>query len=442
MKRFSFITQGLMFLFFAGSIFLISCEDDSTDINDESEEGSDTTTREYYHVLGQLSGDTESSNYIASASDLTTGSLSFLGNGYEAQSAGTQGTLIFSSAHDDYLYAVDYHGGGKVDQYIVQSDGTYALGETYYYDVVLGTATARGTILDEETFAMYICNTEEEVDENGDVTRYKNIATIALLDLPDLTLRTTARDTFYLPESMYDEMPYPNCQRIEVPHLSGDKLYFGMTLKSAERSYKIYPSGVHTYVLDYPSLENGQVISTGLEVSATTNCDASNGMQADENGDIYQFTRYSDDYENFEETGGQAYFLRIIDGTYDNSYSFDIAQAVGENIVGMHWQYVGDGIGYAVVKDIDKENADETNLYNLVRVDLYNKTAVRLNTPYGNLMKVRGGIVEGDYYYYPITPDGGEAAVYQIDITSDSADAFTKGLEFDKGISMTVQGIL
>ena len=399
--------------------------------------------RSYYHILGKVQGDEKAANYIAAVSDLSSGSLSFLGNGMEAMSDGTRGTLIFSSAHDEYLYAVDYHGGGKVDQYIVQEDGKYAKGETFYYELALGSSTARGTILDKETFAVYITTSEAVVGDDGEtVEKYNSIVTIAILDLPGMTLRATIKDTLEFSPETYAESPISSCFRIETPCLAGDKLYFGMNVRTSGERTAIPSNGVETLVFDYPSLDNGQVIRSGLDISGTTNCDSSSGMEEDENGDVYQFTRYDDSYPTWDATGPQAYFLRMKNGIYDNTYSFDITAALGLNVIGMHWQYAKDGIGYAVIKDLDKVATEESNIYTLVRVDLYNKTAVKLNTPYGNQAKMRGGVIEGDYYYYAITPDAGEPAVYKIDITSTSPDAFEKGLEFDKGISMVVQGVL
>lgn len=424
-----------IFLLVVVVIFTPACEKESVD-NSKSE----VADKRFYHVTAQLTVDEVKSNYIVSTASLDTGSVSFLRNGYEAQASSTRGTLLFSSSSNNYVYAVDYHGGGKIDQYIVNEYGKYELGETFNYQVVLGDGSARGRVLDENTFAIYT-TTNKEVTIEG-VTKKQNIFALALLNLPELTIRKAVKDTFFLDDAIYEEFPLAYCMRIDVPCISGNKLYFGMHNETGNNNVK-RARGLRTFSYDYPSLENPKIIkATRTDYSGRTNCNFLNSMQEDENGDVYQLVRYDHNFPTWEQTDAQALFFKIKDGIYDESWVFDVVEATGKRLEAMYWQYIKDGIGYMFAIDLDAEDAEEVNKYTMVRVDLHNKTAVVMNVPLSSSeYRANTAVIKGDKYYFPLSVNGGEAAVYAFDVNSDSPDAFTKSLELDKGISLSINGL-
>ena len=93
------------------------------------------------------------------------------------------------------------------------------------------------------------------------------------------------------------------------------------------------------------------------------------------------------------------------------------------------WFYVGNVNGYVPFYDADLGIDSGVASWGVARIDLYNKTAVRLNLP-GNLwlQQYQSGVLGDDgLFYMAIAPLGGEGHIYKFDPKSSSADGFTLG---------------
>ena len=139
-------------------------------------------------------------------------------------------------------------------------------------------------------------------------------------------------------------------------------------------------------------------------------------MHVDSKNDIYQIT------------AAPSHILKITNGDYDNAYDFDLSAALSMNAGALGWFYVGDGIGYVPFYDIDRGSGSDVAAWGVARIDVYNKTAVKLNLPENLwLYQYQNGVVEDGIFYMAIAPLGGEGNIYMFDVTSDSPDAFTLG---------------
>lgn len=106
-----------------------------------------------------------------------------------------------------------------------------------------------------------------------------------------------------------------------------------------------------------------------------------------------------------------------------------------------------DSVIYGIVHDYSKpiQLEDEGgyygyNTWSIAKIDIYNKTAIKLDVPLSGLFTYESGVVSNGNFYMAISPIGGESYVYEFDPTSDEMDGFKKGLKIDGG-NVIVDGI-
>src|SRR5690606_16378603 len=183
--------------------------------------------------------------------------------------------------------------------------------------------------------------------------------------------------------------------RIDAPVVSNGKLYYGAAKSvydpiTAERGTMVYED-VETLVVDYPSLKNPTTLRTQVGgVAGSTNGYRTPVAHIDENGDTYQLV-----------TSGDVSILKISNGAYDTSYGkFDIKSLLGYNgQANTGWFYAGNGIGYIPVLNTDEGDSASSN-WGIVRVNLYTKTAVKMNVPLSLWLRQYqwASVIEGKLY--------------------------------------------
>ena len=102
----------------------------------------------------------------------------------------------------------------------------------------------------------------------------------------------------------------------------------------------------------------------------------------------------------------------------------------------------GNGIGYATYYDTELGSSESAAAWGVLRVDIYNKTAIKMNTPnnlYLNQYQY-AKVVDGKVYM-ALCPVGGEGNVYIFDSAVASADGFTVGATLKTGAGASYIGI-
>lgn len=409
------------------TLMAFSCEsnDDAPGIEDP-----DPSTERAYHLVLGSSSTGESATYTqgATVTELNdpTKTFSFSGFGYEIPS--TRTARLYSSNDGSTLFNLNY-GGGEISKYDYISGQNYSLDLTTDIQAVMGTAYPRWTKLDENFAMLHAVATENIYDDpNAESPVYQKTQatiTLALVNLETMSVIENTSFVYNLSDAEASQGIYVS--RIDAPVVANGKLYYGVAKSLYDpltdaRGTMVYES-VETLVIDYPSLENQTSISSNL-AQGSTNGYRTPVAHKDENGDTYQLV-----------TTGDVSIMKISNGTYDTSYGkFDIKSLLGHNAeANTGWFYVGNGIGYVPVLNTDLgDNA--SSYWDVVRIDIYNKTAITMNIPLDLWLRQYqwASVIEGKLYM-ALSSLGGEGNVYIFDPASGSADGFTKGAKLETG---------
>lgn len=413
---------GLMLLNASLATFSSCNDDETTPANPESDE-------KIYHITAKFD-DSDSDVYLAAVSDLDNGSLSFVGNGYALNPV--RSARVFT---DDlgWVYMFDY-GGGYLKKFSY-ANGTYTVErELDVAPVMGGVAHVRPWKINEQTILIHNIMNEDvdltstnEIDAdyvNNGITK-RAMMYVTNVRIPDVSIFETL-DTWTIPVSTWDSEELAYVFRVDAPTVLNDKIYYGVGRRALG---EIEATGMHTIVLDYPSLENPKYIRTTLG-NGNTNGYRGGNMHAID-GYVYQ-----------ANASDPATIVRLKDGEYDTSWVFNVSEALGEAFATNNWYHAENGICYMSANFTNAQDANNT--WGVVRVDLNKKTAIKMNVPYSKLHGYQHGVLKDGKFYMAISPVGatGESApfIYAFDVNSTDPNAFEKGLELDKG-NIFVEGI-
>jgi len=394
-----------------------ACEETETTTDEIDDEIDEVEGRTYFNISAKFDDD-DSEVYIAPVTDLSTGSLTFEGNGMKLPAV-RSARVMANSAN---VYNFNY-GGGLLYQYENNSDGsTYT--QLKEIDLTLamgGVAYVRPTMINDETILVHNIVRSVDAEDSSSISSMY----VTQVSIPSTTI-SAIMTPYVIPDTTWDVEEDAYVSRVDVPTVLGDKIYYGVSRKANGDNAL---TGVHTIVLDYPTLKNPQYIRSELANGNTNGYRGANAHAID--GYVYQ--------ANKAASADEAQVLvRLKDGAYDEDYVFDISAALGEEICSNNWYYAGDGIAYMPVQYFSPEDPD--NDWGVARLDINNKTAVMMNVPTSDLFQYQNGVVDDGKFYMAISPVGGDAYVYGFDISSDDPDAFETGLELDKG-NIFIQGI-
>lgn len=430
MKTMKYTLCGLVIA--AMAFILPACSDDDG--------GSENiSAKTVFNVLGTI----DDAYYLAQSKTLTEGTLSFVNNG--TQLAADQAARIIASG--DYIYSLNY-GTGLLTQMQPNTTGGYDVIKEINAGLSVGTNRPRFGLADESTIIVYnvvvapVRNDEDEVIDNTCTLRIASIA------LPSLSIASLTQ--FNIPQSEAAKegatIGY-HPMRVDSPVIAGGKIYFGLMHMDMYNPSLAPPfrvpkqTGLETLVFDYPAFTNGKVVTTDA-ASGHTSGYRSHSMHKDENGDVYQSNWFMTANKFDLSAGDKTVITRLKNGTYDASYVFNISEKLGveSNIGAVGWFYVGNGIGYMPIHMEAEGHYTDDNSWGLLRIDVYNKKVTRLNVPQASLFSYESGIVNNGKFYMAISPIEGEAFIYEFDPTSESADAFKKGLQLDGG-NLQIEGV-
>jgi hypothetical protein len=85
----------------------------------------------------------------------------------------------------------------------------------------------------------------------------------------------------------------------------------------------------------------------------------------------------------------------------------------------------------------DEGNYYSDNSWSVAKIDIYNKTAVKLDVPLSGLFSYENGIVVKGKFYMAISPTGGDAYVYEFDPNAETA---VQGLKLEDA-NVAVEGL-
>lgn len=396
----------------------------------------DPVTESINNFVGTVDG----AYYIAYNKDLTSGSLSFVNNGTQLDA--DQAARVIASG--DYVYSLNY-GTGLLSQLQAKANGAYETIKEINVGLAVGTTRPRYKLAGDNTIMVYNVATEAVTNGAEAVTDYICTLRLATISLPSLAVSNLTE--FVLPQSVNAKVGgtigyHP--MRVDSPVISGDKIYFGLMHMDIFDPSTPPPfrtpkqTGLETLVFDYPSITNGEIVES-QEASGHTGGYRAPSMHVDEKGDVYQSNWFMT-ANNFDlSSGDKTVITRLNNGKYDTSYSFNISEALGlsTNVGAVGWFYVGNGIGYMPIHMESAGDYYSEDSWTVAKIDLYNKTAVKIDVPNSQLFTYESGVVRNGKFYMAISPKIGDAHVYEFDPATTTA---AKGLQLD-GANVHIEGI-
>lgn len=375
-------------------------------------------------------GNTETYVQAIPLSRIGQGEISFNKYGFEVPS--TRTARVYASTDGKALYNLNY-GGGTLQKFDARGGQTYFKTQETNVAPTIGTEYPRWTKLNDEQALVHHVVTEnifKDDTQGGGYSHTKSNATLVNVQLSDMALQNS--ETFEIPISANDRKENLYISRIDAPVIAGGKAYYGTTKSKVnpnnpDETVKnlVYPAT--SLVVDYPSLKNPKVIESGVAEGSTYGYRIPVAHQ-DEKGDVYQLSK--------------THMLKIHDGAYDDTYIFDLSQALGMNVGALGWFYAGNGIGYATFYDAEQGNSEKAAAWGIARVDLYKKTAIRMNTPEGlYLFQYQHAKVLNGKVYMALCPVGGQGNVYIFDSSKADANGFELGARLQTGAGASYIGI-
>ncbi|GEM_PF-2178320 len=349
-----------------------------------------------------VSADVDGEGYYVTTDDLMSGNISILGNGSE-------GWANLSVSVDGYLYILN-NTESLTQKYELTEDGPVFVAEISNQVLTTGGFFRYIQVVNDSEILLLSNPSDGEVP-------------YAVIDL----------ETFAATGSGFISMPTIE-EKINLwanAVVSGDEIFFG--------SLYGYPNwlgltdSLVTVKLDYPSMENGEILVTTASAGQTSGY-RTNGSFVTENGDIYQYNMTSSLWYEYEAVSDKpSVFVRIKDGDYDE-YVFDISAEFDEPIAIWNAWYAGNNIAYANitrVADTPEWGDLSQNTGTLVEVNLVTQTVTELNLPDASFLNIFSlDCIEDGKFYIPVSVTGGDANIYEINI-GGGADGFTKGAVLD-----------
>jgi len=425
-STFKLLACGLVLTTFA---LTTSC---SSDDNNNAEPVNPETDGRWITVAGALmqteAGDGNGGTrvYAVSKEDAKNPNISInvYDNGAPVQS--TRTARLQSSVDGSTLFNITYTGanGGEFMTYKVNGGKEFSQSQTTVnISQYAGTSPRWVKLFDGDKTGVAVNVTAPAIVQNDDKTYKHTRGTATVLSLNLQQALISAFKQYEIPLSPAEEALGHHIFRLDAPTLNkaGNKLIIGTWMRKTNPLTGANESsftrlGSKSVVVDYPSLENPQVITSTVAFGDTSGYRSFNSFVAND-GNIYQATQ--------RDAQNGSYILKINESNqYDNSYSFSLDAALG--VKGSYidaWRYAGNGIAYAVYTH-DGANGQGY----VARIDLNAKTAKLVegitydaDLDFG---QYQGFVVDGNDLYIAVTPVGKDGNIYIIDIPTG---AVTKG---------------
>lgn len=343
-----------------------------------------------------------------------------------------------ASEDGNTMFNISYAGdtGGQYTKYTVEGGQTFSpTGTGLDISPYVGSAPRWIKLFDgDNTGAAVYVSTEAQFDDNGtpddasDDTYLRHEATMGIvtIDLANSLFVEFQESSLKLTED--EEANGYYISRIDMPTLNtaGDKLYIGARLSkvdpaTGERDSDFEILGSKTIVLDYPSLLNPTVITSGVGHGNTNGYRSINSFEY--NGSVYQ--------ANQGDPEG-SHILKIdANNQYDDSYVFNLDDALGvEEAYILAWRPAANGKAVIAYRDASSEEGVAGAQGFFALADLNTKTAQKIDAiPYEAdfyLFQYQGFVVNGTDIYLTQAPVGKNGNIYVVD--TETAEV-TKGAE-------------
>ena len=351
-------------------------------------------------------------------------SIDVYGKGAPVQSSRT--ARLQSSVDGTTLFNITYTGanGGEFMTYKVNGAANFTQsGATVNISQYAGTSPRWNKLFDGDKTGVAVNVATPVIVKNNDQSyKYtRGLATVLSLNMQQTLI--SAYKQYEIALSAQEEGLGHHIFRLDAPTLNkaGNKLIIGTWMRktnpiTGQNEATFDRLGSKSVVVDYPSLENPQVITSTVAFGDTSGFRSFNSFLATD-GNIYQATQ--------RDTKNGSYILRINQSNqYDNSYNFSLDTALG--VKGSYidaWRYTGNGIAYALYTH------DGANGQGFVaRIDLNAKTAKKVEAiaydPALDFGQYQGFVVDGNDLYIAVTPVGKDGNLYIIDTPTGTV---TKG---------------
>lgn len=336
------------------------------------------------------------------------------------------------------IFNISYAGdtGGNYTKYDVQGGQNFEqIGSAISIAPYVGSAPRWIKLFDgDQTGAAVYVSTENQFNDNGtpddetDDFYERTEATMGIVTLDLVNSQIINFEENSVPLSAEEEAQGYYISRIDMPTLNaaGDKLYIGARLSKvnpetgeSDSDGEILAS--KSIVLDYPSLMNPEVITSGVGLGNTNGYRSINAFEY--NGAVYQ--------ANQGDPQG-SHILRIdSNNEYDDSYEFSLDEALGvEDAYILAWRPAANGKAVLAYRHAGSAEGVAGAQGFFALVDLNAKTAQKINDiPYDPnfyLFQYQGFAVDGDEIYVTQAPVGQNGNIY---IVNTATGEVTKGAE-------------
>lgn len=343
-----------------------------------------------------------------------------------------------SSEDGNTIFNISYAGdtGGNYSKYTVEGGQNFVkTGTEISIAPYVGSAPRWIKLFDgDNTGAAVYVSAEAEFDDSGtpddasDDTYVRHHATMGIvtLDLVNSMILEFQESDLALSEE--EEANGYYISRIDMPTLNaaGDKLYIGARLSKVDPATGESDSdgeilGSKTIVLDYPSLLNPTIITSGVGHGNTNGYRSINAFEY--SGSVYQ--------ANQSDPNG-SHILKIgANNQYDDSYVFSLDDALGtEESYILAWRPASNGKAVVAYRDASSEEGLAGAQGFFALVDLEAKTAQKItDIPYEAdfyLFQYQGFVADGTDIYLTQAPVGKNGNIYVVDTETGEV---TKGAE-------------
>lgn len=343
--------------------------------------------------------------------------------GYAVKSNRT--ARLQASEDGNTLFNIAYSGdnGGEFSRYKVNGGGNFVQEDvTVNISQYAGTAPRWMKIFDGDKtgIAVNVANIAANNAGNSDEFKYyRGTATVLALDLQNVLIRNYQQYSIALDAA--DEKIGHAIFRLDAPVLNkaANKLIIGTWMRkydvaTGKSESEFERLGTKSVVVDYPSLENPQVITSTVGHGDCSGYRSFNSFLA-EDGSIYQATH--------RDPKGSHILKITTNNQYDNSYVLSLDQALGVDDVYVNsWRYAGNGIAYALYSYGGSREGF------VARVDLNARTATKVEgITYDadlDFFQYQGILVNGEETYIAVTPVGKDGNIY---ILNSRTGEVTKG---------------
>lgn len=404
------------------SIFVASC-DKKEDTPVVVPQGEEDKVEEVFHIaygVGTGGVGSTSNCVIKPFTQLNSGEISFNGDGFEVSESRTD--RVYASADGKELYSLQYQAGTILKMsYVGLQNPFYAKieGNAGKRDLqgILGSTSIRWKKISESEALAYDVEVKHHKNNDGSYKNTTSTIHFAKIDLKTFTPQKVSVD---LPAETDTSVPNLHTWRVDGAVVLNDKLYIGMAKRGYNGADNINGNAykTSTLVLDYPSLANPRFIYSDLAKGENYGYRTSPFLTY--NGSVYH------------NSTANTKILKITNGVYDNSYDFDLAQALGMNKVGASGMFdAGNGIAYVVFYDAEKGTSWNSNnkYWGIARIDLSAKTAVKMDLP-ENLWLApyqSAKLGKDGKLYMALAPLNTDGNIYIFDPKNTSPTGYTKG---------------